>query len=78
MYVKGGCCRKCGSKKYLFQCCPERQKKKDEVSDEDYVGDIQEFLKEDPEENNDEAGANEKTGYKEKEGNRQLLETRAT
>jgi hypothetical protein len=25
----------------------------------------------------DEAGAKEKTGYKEKEGNRQLLETRA-
>jgi len=33
--VKGGCCKKCGSKKHLFQYCPERQKKKDEVSDED-------------------------------------------
>jgi len=62
MYVKGGCCKKCGRKKHLFQCCPERQKKKDE----DSLGDIQEFLKEDPEKNNDEAGANEILATKKK------------
>jgi hypothetical protein len=39
--VKGGCCKKCGSKKHPFQYYPERQKKKDEVSDEDSAGDVQ-------------------------------------
>ena len=44
LHVKGGCCKKCGSRKNLFQYCLERQKKKDEVSDEDSAGDVQEFL----------------------------------
>jgi|EP00979_Chaetoceros_neogracilis_P012882 zinc finger CCHC domain-containing protein 9 len=66
LYVKGGCCKKCGSKKHLFQYCPERQKKKDEASDEDSAGDVQEFLEEDPEKNNDEAGANEEVVTKKK------------
>jgi len=44
------------AQKHLFQYCPERQKKKDEVSDEDSAGDVQEFLEVDPEKNNNEAG----------------------
>jgi hypothetical protein len=40
--------------------------KNDEVNDEYSAGDIQEFLKEDPEKNNDEAGANEILATKKK------------
>ena len=68
LYVKGGCCKSCGSKKHLFQYCPDRKKKKEKESDEESAGDVQEFLEEDPEINNDEtAGANnEKQATKKK------------
>jgi hypothetical protein len=43
LYVKGGCCKQCGSKKHLYKFCPELEKKKEEI-EEDSVGDVEEFL----------------------------------
>lgn len=48
LYVKGGCCRHCGSKRHLNQDCPELKKnQKAEESDEESAGDVGEFLEED-------------------------------
>mmetsp|Transcript_9366 Transcript_9366/g.17625 ORF Transcript_9366/g.17625 Transcript_9366/m.17625 type:complete len:205 (+) Transcript_9366:347-961(+) len=44
LYVKGGCCKHCGSKKHLYKFCPELEEDKEKIHDEDSVGDVEEFL----------------------------------
>jgi hypothetical protein len=50
VYVKGGCCKGCGSKTHLSFNCPELKKKKaseEDNDDEQSAGDVEEFLEED-------------------------------
>jgi zinc finger CCHC domain-containing protein 9 len=45
LYVKGGGCKQCGSKKHLYQFCPELQKEEEvEKSEDDIVTNVDEFL----------------------------------
>lgn len=53
VYVKGGCCKTCGSKMHLSYMCPELNKEKSDSGDNDKneddqsAGDVEEFLEED-------------------------------
>jgi hypothetical protein len=50
LYIKGGCCKLCGSKAHLVMYCPKAKTNKvsdDEKEDEQSAGDVEEFLEED-------------------------------
>ena len=48
VYVKGGCCKRCGSKTHLFVNCPIVKKENEKVEDDEKsAGDVEEFLEED-------------------------------
>mmetsp|Transcript_7762 Transcript_7762/g.8976 ORF Transcript_7762/g.8976 Transcript_7762/m.8976 type:complete len:221 (+) Transcript_7762:68-730(+) len=46
VYIKGGCCKLCGSKNHLHMNCPTllKEGKSDEEKDEESAGDVEEFL----------------------------------
>ena len=47
VYIKGGCCKECGSKYHLHVNCPEKKKKDEEQDkDNDSAGDVEEYLEE--------------------------------
>jgi Arginine methyltransferase-interacting protein, contains RING Zn-finger len=52
LYVKGGCCKQCGSKKHLYKFCPELEKK--ENIEKESVGDVEEFLEDEHSSENNE------------------------
>jgi len=63
VYIKGGCCKQCGSKVHLIAFCPEllKQKAADKEKeengnddDEQSAGDVQEFLEDDDSNRDDE------------------------